>query len=601
MIKKFPPLTTIAILVTLSVVLFTVFTQKHWENEGAVIGGDAKVYYTYLPAIFVHNDIELNNLDPYIKGENQLIWYNETADSSRYIKGTYGMSLMYSPFFFMGHVLAAIQGEPMDGFSYPYRLCLSFCGAFYLLIALIFLGKLLLRYFEDHVVSVTLLVISLGTNAFFYFSEHMMYTHGPSFMLLSMLLYFSIRWFDSHKWKWTIAVGICGALLTLIRPIDFVFILFIPLLGIASAKEMKYRLQEIWKKRSHFLVIALIFIVVFTPQFMYNFHISGSIFFYSYQGESFFFGSPQIWKTLFSYRNGWLVYSPLMIFSIIGLIILFKQKKRLVLYVTVVFAVYLFLLASWWCWWYAGFGNRAFINLYPILAIPLAALIQSVFSKGIIVSTVFKSVLLIGIVLSLFQTYQFHRGAIHWGDMSKNAYWDSFLRATPSQLFGTYLQPTVIDRQKLGEDCYFAPKVKTTNYIKYSFNNSNNSDSTLTDYLLESKGIIQVPDGVEFVGNIRLFPSEEANEIYVTAWVSETCDSTFLVLRYEDQTSYQASSEVVARKNGKIQLHCYMKIPDQARGKMINFYFWNQNRKEFFCDNLSFALRKRTWYEKCID
>ena len=596
-----PRLTTLAILVIMSIVLFTLFSQKHWVNDGSVISGDAKVYYTYLPAIFINDDLQLTDLEPYLQSGEQKIWYNLTADGTKYIKGTYGMSLLYSPFFFAGHILASIMGEPMDGFSYPYRLCLSFCGVFYLLISLLFLSKLLLRYFEDYTVAITLLVVIIGTNAFYHFSEAMMYTHGPSFMLLSILLYCSVKWFDSHKWKWTIAIGVCGALLSLIRPIDFVFVLFIPLLAIGSTKDVKSRIREMWEKRNHFILIGLIFIVVFTPQFIYNYSVSGSIFFYSYEDESFFFGNPQFWKVLFSYRNGWLVYSPLMIFSIFGLPILFKQRKRLMLYTTVACAVYLFILASWWCWWYAGFGNRAVINLYPILAIPLAALIQYVFSKGLILRSVFKSILLVGLVLSVFQTYQFHLGAIHWGEMSKNAYWDSFLRLDRSQLFETYLQSPVIERQKKGEDCYTTSKVKILENNTYSFKNSEKSDSTLTDYLAESKGILRVVDGVEFIGGVNLFPSKEANEIYVTAWVSESCDSTFLVLTVDGQESYKASSDVLARKNGKIQLHCYMKIPDEARGKMVNFYFWNQNRKNFSCDELSFSFRKRIWYEKCVD
>ena len=601
MIRKLPPLTSLAAIITLAVVLFTVVSQKNWEVDGSVVTSDAKVYYAYLPAIFINNDLAIENLGPYLKDGDQLIWYNETSDGTRYIKGTYGMSLMYSPFFLMGHGLAAALGEPKNGFSYPYLLCLSFSGLFYLLIGLIFLSKLLLRYFEDHVVSVTLLIIVLGTNALFYFSEHMMYTHGPSFMLLSIMLYGSMMWFDSHRWKWTILIGFSGALLTLIRPIDIVFVAFLPFLAVTSMNDLKLRMREIWKKRSHFIIIGLLFILVFTPQFIYNYHISGSIFFYSYNDESFFFGNPQFSNVLFSYRNGWLVYSPLMIFSLIGIVLLFKRKKQFVLYVSVVFVLYVFILASWWCWWYAGFGNRAFINLYPILAIPLAVFIQFVFSKGIVLRSAIKLVVLLGVILSVFQTYQFHRGAIHWSDMNKTAYWDSFLRVSPSQLFNTYLEPVVIERQQQGENWVFDSKVKTVNKVSYSFDNSNSSDSTVAHFLNASKGVINIPHGNEFVGNIRMFPDEDANEIYLTAWVSETCDSTFLVLKYEDVDFYHSSNEIVARKNGMVQLHCYMKIPEELRGKTVNFYFWNQNRKRFECDEIRVEFRKRTVYEKHLD
>jgi hypothetical protein len=595
------PLTSLAILVTLAVVVFSIFSEKNWNKDGAVISGDAKVYYLYLPAIFINNDLDLENLDPYLRGNNQLVWYNETVDGKRYIKGTYGMAFMYSPFFFAGHALAAALGEPMDGFSYPYTFCLSFSGLIYLLIGLVFLSKLLLRYFRDHVVAVTLLVIVLGTNALFYFSGHMMYTHGPNFMLLSIILYASMMWFDTHRWKWTIAIGVCGALITLIRPIDILFVLFLPLLGVVSMESLKARLKEMWAKRMHFVVIGVIFVLIFTPQFIYNYHVSGEIFFYSYSDESFFFGSPEIYKTMFSYRNGWLVYSPLMVLSLLGFITLFRSQKKLALYAFAAFAVYVYVLASWWCWWYAGFGNRAFINLYPILALPLAALIHAVFSKGILIRSAFNLILLLGIMLSVFQTDQFRKGFIHWGDMTKNAYWDLFLKEAPSQLFPTYLEPVVIDRQKKREDCVFKSKVEEINSVTYTFDNLESMDSTLNRFWNQSEGEIQVPLGDEYAGNIRMYPNKEANEIYLTAWVDEAgCDSTILVLKYE-KGYFQLSSEVVERKGDMVKIHCYMVIPEEVWGKVVNMYFWNQNKKPFRCDELTASFRKRTRYVKCLD
>jgi hypothetical protein len=596
------PLTSLAIIVTIAVAFFTVFKNENWNRQGAVIAGDAKGYYTFLPAIFINGDLSFTDLDPYVHENNQFIWYNETEDGTRYIKGTYGTALVYTPFFFVGHGLAGILGEKMDGYSYPYRLVLNFSGLFYLFFGLIFLGKLLRKFFEDHVVSITIFTIALGSNLFFYSTDHSMYTHAPNFMLLSLMLYASMMWFESYRWKWTITIGVCGALLALIRPIDIVFILFLPLIGITTVNDLKRRIKEIWQKRLHFLVIGVIFVLVFTPQFIYNYTISGSIFFYSYNNERFFFGNPHILDAMFSYRNGWLLYSPLMIFSLLGMLALFKQRKELTIFVVFTFAIYLYILASWWCWWYVGFGNRAFINVYPILAIPLAAFVHFILRRGIIVRFLFKAVILTGMIISGYQTDQFHQGYLHWSDMTERAYWDSFLNLTPSQLYYTYLEPVVIDRQQNGENCVYKPKVETLSRTVFDFQDSNSIDSTLTRFWEKPKGELRIPEGEEFVGNVKVSTPADANEIYLTAWVSQKYwGAKHLVVTYPEEGYYRDSYEAVKYEDGKVKVHCYMTIPEDARGKDVSVYFWNKNKSPFTWYELSIAFRKRTQLVECYD
>lgn len=596
------PLTSLAIIVTIAVAFFTIFKNENWNREGGVIEADTKFYYPYLPAIFINGDMTFEDIEPYVYENNQYLWYNETEDGTRYIRGTYGLSLFYSPFFFVGHGLAAMLGEPMNGFSYPYRLCLNFSGLFYLFFGLLFLGKLLRKFFEDHVVSITLIIVALGTNLLFYATDYSMYSHAPNFMLFSLMLYASMMWFETHRWKWTITIGVCGALMALIRPIDIIFILFLPLIGIAALKDAKNRIKEISEKWLHFVVIGIIFVLVFTPQFIYNYSVSGSIFFYSYNNERFFFGNPHILDAMFSYRNGWLLYSPLMIFSILGMFALFKQRRKLGVFVVFTFGLYLYILASWWCWWYVGFGNRAFINAYPILAIPLAAFVHFIIKQGIIARFLFKSVVILGLIVSAYQTYQYHIVYIHWSDMSERSYWDAFLNLEPSQLYQTYHEPVVIDRQQNGENCVYKPKVEVVSRSVFDFKDANGVDSTLVRFWNKSKGEVQIPEGEEFIGNVRLTPPPEANEIYVTTWVSEmNWGAKHIVINFPEQGYSRDSYEVIKRKNGKLKVHCYMPIPEDARGKEVSVYFWNENKSSFVWHQLSVAFRERTQYIECYD
>ena len=48
-----------------------------------------------------------------------------------------------APFFGLGHLVAKIQGDKLDGYSAPYQKSISLAGIFYLIIGLFFCAKLL--------------------------------------------------------------------------------------------------------------------------------------------------------------------------------------------------------------------------------------------------------------------------------------------------------------------------------------------------------------------------------------------------------------------------------------------------------------------------
>ena len=50
------------------------------------------------------------------------------------IKMTMGMSILYSPFFFVAHGVALMSGYPEDGFSEPYKVFLLLSAIFYLFV-----------------------------------------------------------------------------------------------------------------------------------------------------------------------------------------------------------------------------------------------------------------------------------------------------------------------------------------------------------------------------------------------------------------------------------------------------------------------------------
>ncbi len=591
-------LTKLAGLIILSAVIYGQFSLKPWE-EKQVVTADAIGYYSYLPAMFIYDDLKLEHPEKFA-GD---VWYLTHPNGSRYIKFTCGMAIAYSPFFFIAHSLAESLGYPADGYSVPYQFALAMSALVFLLIALIFLSKLLLLYFKDLTVAVTLLILFTGTNAYTYYSVHMIQAHGYSLALIAVFLYCTVQWISDPRLSQAIWIGLTAGLFVLIRPIDVLFLLALPLINVLSLADLKKRFMLFRRWRLHILIMFLGFCIMLLPQLLYFKTISGSFLFFPYSGESFFFGSPHLFDSLLSYRNGWLVYSPLMLLAIIGFFFLRKMPVRFGTFLVPTALIYFYVIASWWCWWYSGFGNRAYINLYPLLSIPLAGFIQWILEKKWLIRTGFKLVVMAGIALSCFQSYQFAYGVLHWSGMTKEAYWDAFLREYPSQIYETLLRLPVDEQQKNGRDVVLEPVEEITYRAHFSFENVESCDPSLTRFLqktdaLHGTGSIRVDNGLDFIGEIRI-PVKDAQAISITGWTKDPPRGLMLMVKENPDPGYFQLSEMAREhQNGWDKLQLYKTIPEDFRTDTLILQIWNPWREPFVLDDLDIKMLKYTYIEK---
>jgi len=422
------------------VILYSMFNVKYWNKENKVFYGDVISYYAYLPATFIYKDITLSFTENY-KGEHKFIIYGKkTFTGIKAIKMTMGLSILYSPFFFLGHIGAKIFGYDSGGFSAPYIFALLMSCIFYLSIGLYFLRKILQHYFSKIVTAITIVFIVFGTNLFFYSSFRAPVSHAYSFSLIAIFLYLTIKWHERSTLINTILLGLISGLITLIRPTNVIVLIFILLWGVSSKKEFIERLK--YFIRNYYLILIMIgsFIIVLIPQLLYWKIVSGHFIYYSYGEEGFLFANPQIIRGMFSYRNGWLVYSPIMILSLIGFLFLFRKQKEFFLPTLIFTLLNIYIILSWWCWWYVGFGQRAFIDSYSILAIPMAAFIGWTLKQKKLIKISILTVALLFFSLGVFHTIQYCHGSIHFNSMTKAAYWESFGKIRQTSKFWSLLE-----------------------------------------------------------------------------------------------------------------------------------------------------------------
>jgi hypothetical protein len=125
-------------------------------------------------------------------------------------------------------------------------------------------------------------------------------------------------------------------------------------------------------------------VIVFLPQMMYWKMISGKWIFYSYGEEGFIhWENPQLLKVWFSTNNGFFVYAPIMILSVIGMITMIRKKISNGALIFSIFILASYAFASWWNWWFGcSYGSRSFIEFYALLNIPLAWFLESLKTKN---------------------------------------------------------------------------------------------------------------------------------------------------------------------------------------------------------------------------
>lgn len=165
------------------------------------------------------------------------------------------------------------------------------------------------------------------------------------------------------------------------------------------------------------------------PQMIYWHSETGSFIYDSYKnpavGLDLF--SPYILNVLFSFKKGWLLYTPVMGFSVVGLFVLYKRNRAVFVPVIVYCVVAFYLLASWTEWWYgASYSIRPVITLYPLLLIAMGYFFVWLNEQRVFVKAVIWIVTGLFLFLNLFQTWQFNNGVLDAFGVTKAYYFAVF-------------------------------------------------------------------------------------------------------------------------------------------------------------------------------
>lgn len=421
-------------LLLLFIVAYKIYFT-YQDKKPDFLRSDAAEYYQYLPAVFIYHDPGFRFYDTLPEEMKDRMGVFKFPNGLRTGRMSIGLALVNIPGFWVAHLIAKTQGTA-DGYSSPYQWVLLITSFIFLGLGIYYTQKLLLGYFSPLITGITVIMIVVATNIMAYITLHPGMTHIVSFGLMAMLLYFTDAFYRKPNRTLAFKLALLMGIISLIRPSNALVGLLFLLWGCPSIRACKERMRFFVNNLSYVIILAAGILLVWLPQIIYWKWVTGQFFFYTYglKGEHFFFNNPQILNVLLSYRNGWLVYSPLMFFALAGFVFLWRDKNRHALAISLFFIAFLYVISSWWCWWYGGaFGGRNFIDIYPVLAVPLAALIRQAGKTPGWARIILIIIAALLIHLNFYQTWQYSQGIIHWSGMTREAYWQSLKHKIPKK------------------------------------------------------------------------------------------------------------------------------------------------------------------------
>lgn len=367
-------------------------------KTGSAIGGDAVYYYSTLRSLAIDNDLNFNNEYQYFHqttstftGNRKIPQIPSENSQTKKLPAKYpiGTAILLLPSFFIAHILINA-----DGYNIIYQAVAALSSLLYTFIGLILIYQLGKKLFNSKISFLATLGIWLATPLVYYMTMEPLNSQSSSFFSVSLFIYlwFFIR--KSKDLKHWIILGIVGGLMSMVRYQDSLFIL-IPVMDVILLKVNVFKV----------LIVLISAAITMIPQFLANNYLFGSPFITGYQNDGFLYlFAPKIFYSLISLQRGILVWSPILIFALIGIYLFFRKSRAIGFLLIISFLIQLYIVSSWVDPSQGdSFGNRILINSNIIFAIGLMQFLKNTLNYQKVILTLFSLLILSnGLLAGLF-------------------------------------------------------------------------------------------------------------------------------------------------------------------------------------------------------
>ncbi len=303
---------------------------------------------------------------------------------------TVGPAILWAPFLLLTHaavLLARALGSSVaaDGFSAPYRMAMALATAFYGFLGLFLAFRLARQYVEERWALLATISIWSASSLPVYMYFNPSWSHTHSAFVVSLFLWY---WHETRSSRslvqWLLLALIAGLMLDVYYANAMILAALaveaIPqylsvLRGDPPARGESLSLSNLLL--SHFL-FAVVLLVALLPTFLTRQIIYGNPFESGYISlRDWLWSSPVFFSVLFSSNHGLLSWTPVLLFSILGLVLFWRRAPRVGAPLLVAFLAFYVFIACYPDWaGISSYGNRFFVSLTPLFILGLAVFLD---------------------------------------------------------------------------------------------------------------------------------------------------------------------------------------------------------------------------------
>lgn len=408
--------------------------QVEYNRSKYVIHEDAFGYYLILPALFIHQDPSFSFLDSMRKSAYIPPVVNPTENGKKVCKYYSGVALLQLPFFLTA-LLTAPDSPTLSGFETEFHFFMLIASAFYLLCGMYLLLMNLLKIgLPSLAAGLAPFAVLFGTNLYAYATYDPAYSHVYSFFALMLFIRMLLNYRENENLRAALSCGLVFGLIMLIRPLNGVSLLFIPVI---LNKNVLFRLFSV--KFRNILFFGSSAVLMVSVQSILWYIQTGKFYVYPYGGEKLNLMDPKIPELIFSFDCGWAIYTPLpfLVLCVSLLLLTFRKEYRKALFAGTASLSVLYLLS---CWYYLHYGCtvgcRPITEFYGPLALLAGAAFKPYLKKKI--SAIFLTLILsVFIAHNMIVQKQFFDHIINWCDMDRERYQMVFLKTHEAYKYST--------------------------------------------------------------------------------------------------------------------------------------------------------------------
>ena len=345
--------------------------------------GDDTGYYAYLRSGIIDVDLDFANERNYA--------HSETFMPTGYVFNNWqiGQSILFLPFFLIGHFLAFILKNfgfkiSTDGYSLPYYISTAIASHTYLFVGLLQLNRIVKRISTEKIATLVTISIWLCSPLIYFSFIRQRMAHTTEFFMAVMFISLWLKIRESEEIKDHALLGCLLGLLCIVRIINISFfsIYLIDQINLIRQFFLKNKSLPIISFLKKLLWMLLFFLITISPQLFIWYKFNGMPlpirhFEMASVGLTSVLAPETLKKLLnifFSFKWGLCFSFTIFIFAIIGLHSDPRLKQIRISVVTYLIIMTLIVLI------YPensdSYGERHFISAIPLLAIGLAGILN---------------------------------------------------------------------------------------------------------------------------------------------------------------------------------------------------------------------------------